>query len=71
MRQEAAAVLVQKYARRWLALHAYKQTREAILVIQCSRRAQLARRQLRALKEDHAALTIQVTHQRCDMDDGC
>jgi hypothetical protein len=59
-RQIAAAVSVERYARRWLCRCAYLHLRSAALVIQSSIRYMLAVQTLQHLKNAKASTVIQV-----------
>jgi myosin-5 len=59
-RQVAAAVSVEKYARRWFCRCAYWHLRSAAIVIQSGVRYMLAVQSLLNLKKDEAATIIQV-----------
>lgn len=60
-RQIAAAVSVEKYARRWFCRCAYLHLRSAALVIQSDVRYMLAAQRLLHLKKDKATTIIQVS----------
>jgi myosin V len=59
-RETAAAIIVQKYVRRWLLRRAYHQACLAALFIQSYIRGFIARRYFSAIREHRAALYIQV-----------
>jgi myosin-5 len=59
-RETAAAVIVQKYARRWLLRRAHLQSCLAALLIQSYVRGFITRRYFSAIREHKAATVIQV-----------
>jgi len=59
-RQAAAALLIQKHVRKWLLHRAFLQIRSAVLIIQSTVRGFSVRQKLMRLKEDRAAILIQV-----------
>ncbi|KAJ1281296.1 hypothetical protein BS78_04G295700 [Paspalum vaginatum] len=63
-REAAAAVIVQKYARRWLLHRAHQQACLAALLIQSYIRGFIARRYFSAIREHKAATVIQSTWRR-------
>uniref|UniRef100_A0A0D9VLR8 Myosin motor domain-containing protein n=1 Tax=Leersia perrieri TaxID=77586 RepID=A0A0D9VLR8_9ORYZ len=58
-RETAAAIIVQKYVRRWRLHRTYQQARSAALLIQSCIRGFIARRYFSVIREQKAALVIQ------------
>ncbi len=59
-RETAAAIIVQKYVRRWRLHRTYQQAHSAALLIQSCIRGFIARRYFSVIREQKAALVIQV-----------
>jgi myosin-5 len=59
-RETAAAIIVQKYVRRWRLHRTYQQSHSAALLIQSCIRGFIARHYFSVIKEQKAALVIQV-----------
>jgi len=55
----AAATLIQKFARAWLSRHAFLQFCAAVLTIQCCIRGIAVRKNIKALREESAAIFLQ------------
>ncbi|XAR57538.1 Myosin ATPase [Bertholletia excelsa] len=64
-REEAAAIVIQKYARRWLLIGAYRQIYSSTLLLQSSIRGFLARQRFLCGKENRAATVIQARWRMC------
>uniref|UniRef100_A0A0E0B964 Myosin motor domain-containing protein n=1 Tax=Oryza glumipatula TaxID=40148 RepID=A0A0E0B964_9ORYZ len=60
-REMAAAIIVQKYVRRWRLHRTYQQAHSAALLIQSCIRGFIARRYFSVIREQRAALVIQET----------
>ncbi|XP_027081188.2 myosin-15 isoform X2 [Coffea eugenioides] len=65
IREETAAIIIQKYARRWLFRHAYVQLYMSIVFIQSSIRGFSARQKFLYRKEHRAASIIQAFWRMC------
>ena len=62
LKREAAAVKIQKHARRFEARTAYKRLQSSVLVVQTGLRAMAARNEFRFRKQTKAAIIIQVPY---------
>jgi myosin-5 len=60
MREEAAAICIQKNVRRWQAQSLYRTRRKACITIQSGARGMAARKEYRLRRQTKAATTIQV-----------
>ena len=61
-----AAVCVQRYVRSWLVSRQYRAQQAAALYLQSAVRALIARRLSQGMRQDRAALTIQVRNKLCE-----
>nr|ABG66025.1 IQ calmodulin-binding motif family protein [Oryza sativa Japonica Group] len=62
-REMAAAIIVQKYVRRWRLHRTYQQAHSAALLIQSCIRGFIARRYFSVIREQRAALVIQAANE--------
>lgn len=63
MRQEAAAICIQKNVRMWLARKKYIETKEAAIKIQSGYRGMAARKEHRFRRQTKAVIIMQVSEQ--------
>lgn len=62
MREEAAAVCIQKNVRRWQAQKSYQKSRKSAIIIQSGARGMAARKEYRLRRQTKAGITIQVRY---------
>lgn len=60
----AAASVIQRYVKTWLARLQFQRTKAAVMAIQCAVRAMLARKELQRLREERAAIILQSAYRR-------
>lgn len=65
MRQEAAAICIQKNVQMWLARKKYVETKEAAIKIQSGYRGMAARKEHRFRRQTKAVIIMQVSEQQC------